>query len=70
VSIWDAVAAVDLCDPRCCVARRVHVDIITDAGPEEGWTKPCPGEEPNCVACRRPKAKRVREYVEALMERR
>jgi pyrimidine-specific ribonucleoside hydrolase len=69
VSIWDTVAAVDLCDPQSCSTKGAYVDVITDAGPEQGWTKPYPGRDPNCVVAVEPKTEQIRADVARLLRR-
>ena len=63
VSVWDGVAAVDLCDSSLCTARQVRIDVLTEPGREEGRTVAKRDGQRTCRLCRRPKTERIKAYL-------
>ncbi|NPV49095.1 MAG: nucleoside hydrolase [Armatimonadetes bacterium] len=68
-SVWDALAAVDIGDPRACWARDVHIEIVTEPGPRQGMTALRADLAPNCQSCRRPRAERIKARILELLAR-
>lgn len=66
-SVWDALAAVDIGDPRACWARDVHIEIVTEPGPRQGMTALKPDLAPNCQSCRRPRSERIKTRILELL---
>jgi purine nucleosidase/pyrimidine-specific ribonucleoside hydrolase len=68
-SVWDAIAAIDLSDPRACWAREVRLEVLTEPGPTQGMTQLQPEGPPNCQACRRPRVERIKARLLELLAR-
>lgn len=47
VYLWDFVAAVNATDPNLCQGERVHVQVVTEPGAEEGRTVVVSDHPPN-----------------------
>lgn len=68
-SVWDAVAAIDLCCPEVCTAEAVRIEVVTTPGPEEGWTVPVGAIDATVAACRYVAPARARLEVEQALTR-
>lgn len=66
-SVWDALAAVDVGDPRAFWARDVGIEIVAEPGPRQGMTALRPDLAPNCQSCRRPRVERIKARLVELL---
>lgn len=63
VYAWDLVAAVNATDSDLCRYERVHVQVVTVSGPEQGRTVVVRDQPPNTAACLSPEADAIRRRV-------
>jgi len=61
--LWDLVAAVHLTNPQLFQNEPLHIQIVTEPGPEEGRTEVVSGRAPNATAGLRPDAAGIRRVV-------
>ena len=63
VYLWDFVAAVNATDPNLCQGERVHVQVVTEPGAEEGRTVVVSDHPPNATVCLTPWAEEIKQRV-------
>ena len=66
VYIWDLVAAVQATNSALCPEETLPVEIVLEAGPEQGRTRVTEGV-PNCSVCLAPDAAQVKALSAALI---
>jgi pyrimidine-specific ribonucleoside hydrolase len=64
--IWDLAAAATLTDPRLCQQQSLALDILVEAGPEQGRTVIVDGA-PNARVCFDPDVQQVKMRVEKIL---
>jgi purine nucleosidase/pyrimidine-specific ribonucleoside hydrolase len=68
IYIWDLDTAVVASNPGVCPGERLHVDVITAAGNQQGRTVVRPGESATVSACLRLDSYSVKSAVRAALE--
>ncbi|MCJ7660889.1 MAG: hypothetical protein MUO67_17205, partial [Anaerolineales bacterium] len=63
VYLWDLVAAVNATDPKLCQGERVHIQVVTELGDEEGRTVVGSGQLPNTTVCLIPQAEEIKHRI-------
>jgi purine nucleosidase/pyrimidine-specific ribonucleoside hydrolase len=63
VHLWDLVAAANVMDPDLCQSERVHVQVVTGRGDEEGRTLLVEDQPPNATAYLTPKPDEIKHFV-------
>jgi inosine-uridine nucleoside N-ribohydrolase len=68
IYIWDLDTAVVASNPGVCPGERLHVDVMTATGSQEGRTVVRPGESATVSACLRLDSYSVKSAVRAALE--
>ena len=63
VYVWDTVAAVDLTDPGLCYSDDLHLEVVTQAGSQQGRTVPSTIQPANAAVCLIPDVDAIRARV-------
>jgi purine nucleosidase/pyrimidine-specific ribonucleoside hydrolase len=63
VFLWDLLSAVNATDTNLCQHERVHVQVITDSGDEEGRTVVVSGQPANTTAFLIPQEDEIKQFV-------
>jgi len=65
VYAWDLVTAVIATDPMLCTGEDLAIEVITEAGPEQGWTRVVEGPA-NIDVCLQPVATGIKARVDSV----
>lgn len=66
IYIWDLVAAISTAEPGLCPETPLALQVVTDAGPEQGRTAVIAGA-PNAAACLKPDADKIRSRARDML---